>query len=209
MDDKTLDAAVSAKGFAPAAVRQRKIGATSAWAVVEAPRNTEHEVVEFDIFRVRADGVAVLPLTPPTRDPPATWDSDVVPFDIRDLDGDGHEECVLVLKWLWDLPKSSTGEATQQLYVISGGAGAPKVGFTSIVDYATLSQQQTDHDRTDPPSPEHIAYEWKITGKPPVLSIKRTEFQINRKRRKGLTDPATEPMLSSLGEGTELELDLK
>jgi hypothetical protein len=206
IDDKALDAAIAAKGFKPGAVRQRKVGGHSAWAVVEAPRNADHKVVEFDLLRLRADGVAVLPLTPTARKHPTWWDSDVDPIDVRDLDGDGNDECLVVLKWLQDIPKTGTGEAAQQLYVI-GGRAAPKVAFTAIIDYATESQQLTDHDKAEPPPPEHIAYDWKIGGKPPVLSLKRTENQINKKRAAGLTNPATDPLLSA-GASKDIPLTL-
>jgi ABC-type amino acid transport substrate-binding protein len=205
-DDKALDAAIAAKGFQPTAVRQRKVGATSAWAVVAAPRNANHVVVELDIIRVRADGVAVLPLTPIARKAPTWWDVDVPPLDVRDLDGDGRDECLVVLSWVQDIPNTTTGEGAQQLYVI-GGDAEPKVAFTAIVDYTTQSQQATDHDKTDPPPAEHIAYEWRVEGKPPVVSLKRTEFQLNKPRAAGLTDPATEPLLAA-GDAKTIALEL-
>jgi hypothetical protein len=207
IDDKALDAAIAAKGFKPGAVRQRVVGAHSAWAVVEAPRNADHKVVEFDVLRLRADGATVLALTPTARKSATWWDSDVDPIEVRDLAGDGTEQCLVVLKWLQDIPRTATGEAGKQLYVI-GGRASPTVAATALIDYATLSQQLTDHDKTDPPAPEHIAYDWKIEGKPPVLSLKRTEYALNKKRAAGLTNPATDPLLS-VGAGKAIPLDLK
>jgi hypothetical protein len=206
IDDHALDAAIATQGWKPAAVRQRKLGARSAWAVVEAPRTAHNEVVELELLRVRSDGAAVLSLAPPAHGGTTTWNEDVAPFEVRDLDGDGREECVLVLEWQTTVPGTLIGEGAKQLYVIAGD-GAPRVAFTAIVDYSTLAQQETDHDRTDPPPPEHIAYDWKIDGKPPVVSLQRTASELNKKRHPGLTRPGIDPLLST-GERADVPLPL-
>jgi hypothetical protein len=174
--------------------------------VAEGPRTAHNEVVELELLRVRQDGVAVLPLAPPSHPGTTTWNEDVAPFEVRDLDGDGREECVLVLEWQTTVPGTLIGEGARQLYVVAGD-GAPRVAFTTIIDYSTLAQQETDHDRADPPSPEHIAHDWKIDGKPPVLSLQRTASELNKKRHPALARPGIDPLLFA-GEHAEFPLRL-
>ncbi|HEY0195370.1 MAG TPA: hypothetical protein VGC42_29850, partial [Kofleriaceae bacterium] len=122
LDAAALDAAIAAHSFNPRSVRQRAIGPRSAWAIIQAPRDAAHNVVELDLLRLRADGAEVLKLTPPARANPTRWDNDIEPLDVRDLDGDGHDDCVIALRWLQDLGTTGQGESAKQLYVIADGA---------------------------------------------------------------------------------------
>jgi hypothetical protein len=206
IDDAALDAAITAKGLDPHAVRQRAVLPHSAWAVIQAPRNADLKVVELDLVRVRADGAAVLKLTPPQHAAPTWWNTDIDPFNVRDLDGDGHDDCLLVLQWLQDVPHGP-GEVAKQLYVIADGA-PPKVAFTTIIDYATASDDSDAGGGKKPARPEHVAYDWKVAGTPPILSLKRTESTLNRKRAHGLLDPAADPLMSA-SDGKDIPLSLK
>ena len=83
-------------------------------------------------------------------------------------------------------------------------AACGKSGPTSAPP-STLAHQETDHDRADPSPPEYVAYDWKIDGKPPVLSLQRTANELNKKRHPGLTKPGVDPLLSA-GERADIPL---
>jgi hypothetical protein len=56
-------------------------------------------------------------------------------------------------------------------------------------------------------APFDIAYDWKIDGKPPVLSLQRTTGELNKKRHSGLTKPGIDLLLSA-GEHADVPLRL-
>lgn len=191
IDAVALDAAIAARGFDPKAVRQRAIGPHSAWALIRGPVDADKKIFEMSLLRVTGAGAEMLKLTPPARKYSAWWSKDVPPLDVRDLDGDGNADCLLVLEWMQDLP-IGIGEDAKELYVISG-SGPLKVAYTTIIDY-TAGGDDGDGRKGLPP-PEHIGFDWKVTGPPPVLSLERTENQVNAKRTPGLTDVATDPLM--------------
>jgi hypothetical protein len=180
-----------------------RASAHSAWAVIRGPRNANLELTEMNLLRVNSAGVEVMKMTPTVRKNQTVWSNEVPPLDVRDLDGDGSDDCMLVLEWLQTTP-SGVGEGAKQLYVIPGG-GPLKIAYTTIIDYSTGGD---DGDgRKGLPPPDHIGFDWKVTGPPPVLSLERTENQVNAKRLPGLTDLATDPLMPT-GEGT-VPLSLK
>ncbi|HEY4242175.1 MAG TPA: hypothetical protein VGM88_20290 [Kofleriaceae bacterium] len=177
VDDKALDAALAARGAKPDKVKQRKVGAHSAWALVEAPRNGDNEVTAYDLVRVTSAGAASVSLAAPAK---ATW-QDTAALDVRDLDGNGSDECLVILTWGRAID-AATSEAGQQLFVVGGSTLG--VAATAVVDYTSTSEPQDGSAKT-----EHVAFDWKADGK--TLTLTPTATKLNPKRPAGLVDPKT------------------
>lgn len=212
-----LDAALKTKGIADKDVTRRASGAHSAWALF-ASKTHDNMITEYTVMEASAQGLGELHITARGGGDNPGLSKDVDTFDVRDLDGDGHDECLAVITWQLDhtFPYAKgckkceygEGESGKELYIIaSDDAGYLKVPFDHIVEYTTLSQPESATD-PDPPPPEKIAYDWKVEGKPPVVTLTRTDYTLNPKRPKQLLDPASDPQLSA-GSGSAVPLVLK
>lgn len=211
-----LDAALKDKGIADKDVTKRVFGPHSAWALF-ASKTHDNMVTEYTLMQASAKGIAELHIAARGGGDNPGLSKDVDTFDVRDLDGDGRDELVTVVAWQLDhmFPYAKgckkceygEGEIGKELYVIAAdNDGYLKVPFDHIVEYTTLSQAgPTD---PDPPPPEKIAYDWKVEGAPPVVTLTRTDNTLNAKRPKQLVDPATDPQFSA-GSGSAVPLDLK
>jgi hypothetical protein len=213
-----LDAALKKQGIADKDVTKRVNGPHSAWAlIVSKSRDDGFYVTEYTIVRAGEEGVAELPIPAHAGGTDPSLNKDVNTFDVRDLDGDGRDECIAVLEWQrsFTFPYAKgckhceygEGEGGKQLYVIRDKGAALDVAFTHMVEYTTLSQPSTADD-PDPPEAEKVAYEWKIDGSPPVASFMRTDDDLNPKRPKDLLDPASDPLFAA-GSGAAVPLVLK
>jgi len=211
-----LDAALKTRGIADKGIAKRATGAHSAWALF-ASKTKDDMVMEYTVMQASAQGIAELHIAARGGGDNPGLSKDVDTFDVRDLDGDGRDECLTVVAWQLDhtFPYAKgckkceygEGEIGKELYIIAGDdAGYLKVPFDHIVEYTTLSQAgPTD---PDPPSPEKIAYDWKVDGQPPMVTLTRTDYTLDPKRPKQLLDPATDPQLSA-GSGESVPLVLK
>jgi hypothetical protein len=222
LDPGALDAALAARSLAGDAVKQRATTPRSAWAIAASKRDEHGDALEFDVVRVRAGGaVDELRLTPPPApDAPVPPDfAEVVSFEVRDLDGDGVDEGVLVADWQRTTMappdkhcrecSMSTGEEAKQLYVIRG-TGALAIAFTHVVSYTTETDGNPPPGAPPFADPENVAYEWKIAdGNPATLELTRTDNQVaTQKRLAGVLDPASDPLFSA-GAHQSVQLQLK
>ena len=213
-----LDAALEKQGIADKNVTKRATGPHSEWAlIVSKTRDDGFYVTEYTVVRAAQDGVAELAIPTHAGGSDQSLNKDVNTFEVRDLDGDGHDECLAVLEWQrgFTFPYAKgckhceygEGEGGKQLYVIRDKGAALDVAFTHMVEYTTLSQPGTVDD-PDPPAAEKIAYEWTVDGSPPVVRLTRTDDELNPKRPHELLDPATDPLLAA-GSGAAIPLVLK
>ncbi|MBV8759633.1 MAG: hypothetical protein JO257_20255 [Deltaproteobacteria bacterium] len=213
-----LDAALKAKGVPAKDVVKRVDAAHTSWAlVVSKSRDDASYVMQYSVMRAGADGVGEVAIDARTGGDQPALGKDIDAFDVRDLDGDGSEECVAVIAWQLDhtFPydkgckkcEYGQGEGGKQLYVIGDKAGKPAIAFTHLVEYTTLSQPG-EATNPDPPAEEKVAYDWKVDGPPPHVTLTRTDNQLNPKRHKELLDPATDPLLAA-GSGKDVPLVLK
>ena len=143
---------------------------------------------------------------------------DAISLEVRDLDGDGIEEAVLVVDWRRTTKATggckgcwvSTDEEAKQLYVLAGAGTAVARAFTHVVSYETHSEGFPEDNATPYASPEQVAYDWKLVdGKPPVVKLTRTKHEVAKEDRlKGVLDPSIDPLFAA-GPGKDVPLVLE
>ena len=215
LDPAQLDAALQARSITAADVARRGGSTTSAWAVAISKRNRSGEKIEYAVIRIRASDTAELRLAVPPSDPAS---QDIASLEVRDLDGDGIDEAILVVHWGRDTLEPAKGcnncgamttEGVDQLYVVGGTGGSLTTRFTHVVSYDTSSAAYPDERAAPHPEPERVAYDWKVaSGKPAMVTLTRTANQVTKRPRlQGVLDPATDPLFSA-GAGKSIALTL-
>lgn len=88
------------------------------------------------------------------------------------------------------------------------GATTPSSSTCSTTRRRSRRYQTGDAVDPHPPHDEEVAYDDKIDGSPPIVTLTRTDSELNDKRPQGLLDPATDPLLAA-GSGKDVPLVLK
>jgi hypothetical protein len=193
-----LDDALRAKGIAAASVAIRADKPRSQWAAVKGKLDpTTAAVTAYTIWRVTSAGPATVELVPPASPDGSLFD-DLAAFDVKDLEGDGIDDALLIATWSRQFTeKSKPGDLTstehiQALYAFGGARLA--IGAQHAIRYTTATNLGPGED---PQPEESIVFTYKLVpGSPPVLQFGVADSTVSPMRVKGLLDPKRDPWLA-------------
>ncbi len=187
------------------------------WAVTAASKDDTESVVSLRILRVGPSESAELLLSAPraTQAGPGNEDArfeEKAKLTVRDLDGDGQGEGLLLVHWTRPVQTRPGGaceggncfvetmETVQQLHVLTLRGGALAEVATHLVEYSSQSSASEEID--DVPDAETVHYDWKVADGPPArIALERTAFTVAPKRLPGLLDLRKDPLVSAGARG--------